>query len=597
MSTSKPTSPATGETIPPKFSLEYAAAARSKCRHCNQRIDRGAFRLGIATTANGRESYGYRHWGCVKPEELLEIQKLDLGKVSKYDELHEDDKIRLSKAVEAGHISEEDRLDQTAKSNKAAEEQKELKEGKGKEKQDETEKRERKKSKKRKEIEDEADKAAETEPKAKKQKAEQVAPKAAEAPAKERKSPRKSKTLADVVPDSEDDEPIALKKPAGKPVKKPRVDGKDSSKSKEKSSPKKSKDTGSTTSPAKGDDTMDVDDDDAQEVADALKAKSQTKETDKDKKQADKPTKQPTKANMKAVEDQSGASPTAKAIPKETPKALSKATTSKAPAKDPVAPSSKAAKSKPTDAKVEKPVNEADTQNSDPDAESSDKAGPSTPQGHSPIYLNLADLLSKPSPVAAAAAETSTPRPRPPPRLPLGKFCKQYKLSSSLHEKLSKLDIDGPHVLRLIKDKDQGGGFVSDNRQRERLADRSPVRDIRYRMKTTPSSRPATCKRDANVPNHLPKDDPLATSIVLTAGSPGQLGMTLWEIANRCESSDGQVCSMTCAPYGGTASDCKGEVHRGWDHAVTLSALLGDEMLRSQVLLGDTALVLETACD
>ncbi|KAJ8082935.1 hypothetical protein PM082_008793 [Marasmius tenuissimus] len=126
----------------------------------DQRIDRGAFRLGIATTANGKEAYGYRHWGCIKPEELLEIQKLDLGEVSKYDELHEDDKIRLSKAVEAGHISEEDRLDQTAKSNKAAEELKELKEGKGKEKQDETEKRERKKSKKRKEIEDEADKAA-----------------------------------------------------------------------------------------------------------------------------------------------------------------------------------------------------------------------------------------------------------------------------------------------------------------------------------------------------------------------------------------------------------------------------------------------------
>ncbi|KAK1233769.1 hypothetical protein PQX77_003060, partial [Marasmius sp. AFHP31] len=85
------------------------------------------------------------------------------------------------------------------------------------------------------------------------------------------------------------------------------------------------------------------------------------------------------------------------------------------------------------------------------DAESSEKAGPSTPQGHNPIYLNLGDLLSKSSP-AVAAGETSTPRPRPPPRLPLGKFCKQYKLSSSLHEKLSKLDIDGPHVLRLIKD-------------------------------------------------------------------------------------------------------------------------------------------------
>ncbi|KAJ8082936.1 hypothetical protein PM082_008794 [Marasmius tenuissimus] len=193
---------------------------------------------------------------------------------------------------------------------------------------------------------------------------------------------------------------------------------------------------------------MDVDDDDAQEVADALKAKSQTKETDKDKKQ---PTKQPTKANMKAVEDQSGASPTAKAVPKETPKALSKATTSKAPAQDPVAPLSKAAKSKPTDTKVEKPTKSI-PKTLTSDAESSDKAGPSTPQGHNPIYLNLGDLFSKPSPVAAAAAETSTPRPRPPPRLPLGKFCKQYKLSSSLHEKLSKLDIDGPHVLRLIKD-------------------------------------------------------------------------------------------------------------------------------------------------
>ena len=89
------------------------------------------------------------------------------------------------------------------------------------------------------------------------------------------------------------------------------------------------------------------------------------------------------------------------------------------------------------------------------EAESSDR-GPSTPQNHNPVFLNLSDLFTKPGGPAAATADTSlhlaTPRQRPPPRVTLTKFCKQYKLSASLHEKLAALDIDGPHVLRLIKD-------------------------------------------------------------------------------------------------------------------------------------------------
>ncbi|KAL0566013.1 hypothetical protein V5O48_016007, partial [Marasmius crinis-equi] len=344
MSSPDPPSPAAEKASLPKFQLEYASSGRSKCKDCSHMIDKGVIRLGIAGSFRGKEAYGFRHWGCITDEVLAEIQQLgNLSEVSGYNNLHADDQIRLSKAVEAGHVSTEDRQEQRER-NKATDELETKKQAQAQApKEDEKEKRERKKSKKRKETE-------ETEPKAKKKKKAEDSSKNA-ATTKEAKKPT---APTDVVPDSEDEASVSPKRI---PVKKPQIGQAltPKAKAKAKASPKKSKEKSSK----KADDAMDVDKD-GEESADEALSKAKSKSRGRKStitEQDEKTSKQPAKSNKKAADDDSKTT-SAKAAPKEPAKPPPKATTTtKAPAKEAQekAPIPKTGKSKASDTEAQKP--------------------------------------------------------------------------------------------------------------------------------------------------------------------------------------------------------------------------------------------------
>ncbi|KAG7097607.1 hypothetical protein E1B28_004941 [Marasmius oreades] len=454
-----PTSPAQ-DTLTPlsKFRLDYAASNRSKCKACSHPIDKNVLRLGISTPFRGKFTYLWRHWGCIKNEELEEIQQVgNLSAVSGYSDLLEEDQIRLSKAVEAGHVSEEDSEYQRKKNTEIGGEES----GTGKA---EDEKRERRKSKKRKEIDEAEAQVSESERKKKKKGQEPLAEETSVTSKGTKATPKKPETSTDVVPDSEDDSTVAS------PKKKSKTREEDTSKAKAKASPLQGKDKASK---ADEDVSMNVDIKDGNEEVPAPGngvAKGKAKEKKAAVAADGKATKQATKPQKKTKETDSEATKTTKAKPKET----AAKPTAKKPTLGVPTSSDKPTTAKPKDTntkadKTTKPLPVTGTLNSDQSDHGPTSPSP-LPQTNTPVYLDLNGIIGllrgTSSSSSGATPETAllasgTPRSRPPPRVPLARFCKNYKLSSALQGKLEKMEIEGPHVLRLIKDSvlQSGGGL------------------------------------------------------------------------------------------------------------------------------------------
>jgi len=93
------------------------------------------------------------------------------------------------------------------------------------------------------------------------------------------------------------------------------------------------------------------------------------------------------------------------------------------------------------------------------------RAAATTASSGSNVYVNfdgLAELLRGPSaatprllaPATATAAEKRPNDVSKWPKMDLATFSEQFKLPACLHDKLLALGVQGPHVLRFLKDED-----------------------------------------------------------------------------------------------------------------------------------------------
>ncbi|PBK88923.1 hypothetical protein ARMGADRAFT_1033536 [Armillaria gallica] len=82
-----------------------------------------------------------------------------------------------------------------------------------------------------------------------------------------------------------------------------------------------------------------------------------------------------------------------------------------------------------------------------------DAAAPATTSTQALLMLSLsADLILQPGQHSASSAANIQSKLLP--KLPLDKFCHLYEISDSTYRKLQEMEVDGPHLLHILKDKD-----------------------------------------------------------------------------------------------------------------------------------------------
>ncbi|KAI3602366.1 hypothetical protein WG66_011261 [Moniliophthora roreri] len=464
------------EPLPdPPFKVEYASSGRAKCK--GTVIEKDALRLGTAKPFRGICAYEFKHWGCVTPEDIKAIHEHESEsgvKITGMDDLRTEDQERAKKALKKGHVDEKDAQAQKAKSDiarvKEAEKEKEKKEEKKRKSENADTDGEPKTKKKKTKNSEDSEKPKETKekkPKKKEEKEKHVAPRTKEEKKTQKPAPASSQPDEEIVPDSEEEadhekhkaeEKKSPKKDKDRRLSKnkdssmtsidwpptpPRSDKDAKEKGKEKKkSPKKQK------SPKKKaandeDDQMDID-----EVSKLVTQASIDKLLD------DKPKKPEKKAEMSDSDSENEAlvskKPTKKLEvadnAKEDPKAKTtpkKASTTKGTAKPKTAPQEK------VKAKLA-PRKSTSMATSIPGARTSTSVPPTpTHNSANPVFVDLSGIAPF---LRSPHHQLPNPTRLPPPKVPLSEFCKKYELSDALQEKLKGLNIDGPHVLRLIKD-------------------------------------------------------------------------------------------------------------------------------------------------
>lgn len=87
-----------------------AACQNAKCKD-GDKIQKGEIRQGVMVKIKEHESMRWRHWGCVTPTVLKnwwEAAGEDLTMVDGYEELPEDAQEKVRKALEEGHVDDDD---------------------------------------------------------------------------------------------------------------------------------------------------------------------------------------------------------------------------------------------------------------------------------------------------------------------------------------------------------------------------------------------------------------------------------------------------------------------------------------------------------
>nr|POF04175.1 parp-type zinc finger-containing protein c2a9.07c [Quercus suber] len=102
--------------IMPAYRIEIASTGRAGCNatHCkknNVKIPKGEIRQGVWVDYEDRGSYKWRHWGCITPEVLHNWHETSEGQtdlIDGFDELPEAAQVKLQRALEQGHVDDED---------------------------------------------------------------------------------------------------------------------------------------------------------------------------------------------------------------------------------------------------------------------------------------------------------------------------------------------------------------------------------------------------------------------------------------------------------------------------------------------------------
>ncbi|KAF2727431.1 zf-PARP-domain-containing protein [Polyplosphaeria fusca] len=100
--------------MPYRFELASAARAgcnNKECKDAKVKIQKDELRMGTMVTIMDHQSWQWRHWGCITPLQLANIQEDsggDTDLIDGYDELPSEWQTKIKTAIDNGHVPDED---------------------------------------------------------------------------------------------------------------------------------------------------------------------------------------------------------------------------------------------------------------------------------------------------------------------------------------------------------------------------------------------------------------------------------------------------------------------------------------------------------
>ncbi|KAI9758062.1 MAG: hypothetical protein M4579_003193 [Chaenotheca gracillima] len=99
-----------------QYRIEISANNRATCKNkdCKDqaiKITKGEPRLGTFVEINGNQSWAWKHWGCVTPAQITNIQDSidgDIDMLDGYDEMPEELQGKIQRAIDEGHVDDSD---------------------------------------------------------------------------------------------------------------------------------------------------------------------------------------------------------------------------------------------------------------------------------------------------------------------------------------------------------------------------------------------------------------------------------------------------------------------------------------------------------
>ncbi|KAJ3880629.1 zf-PARP-domain-containing protein [Lentinula edodes] len=98
----------------PGYRLEYASSNRAKCKGpkpCGgSTLTKGSLRFGTTVEFQGKQSFAWRHWGCVTSKVLSNVKSEhpEASDVDGFEDLRPEDQDKVTKAWEVGNVADED---------------------------------------------------------------------------------------------------------------------------------------------------------------------------------------------------------------------------------------------------------------------------------------------------------------------------------------------------------------------------------------------------------------------------------------------------------------------------------------------------------
>lgn len=88
-----------------------ATCKNKECKDAAVKITKGDLRFGSLFTVQEHTSWAYKHWGCVTPEQIKNVQSFidgDMDLLDGYDELPQEWQDKIDRALKQGHVDDED---------------------------------------------------------------------------------------------------------------------------------------------------------------------------------------------------------------------------------------------------------------------------------------------------------------------------------------------------------------------------------------------------------------------------------------------------------------------------------------------------------
>ncbi|ODH44845.1 hypothetical protein ACO22_00675 [Paracoccidioides brasiliensis] len=102
----------------PTYRIEEASTGRAGCKNkeCQdkkEKILKGELRLGTWVDTDNFQSWSWKHWGCVTPKQIANMQEVvgdekDYTLLDGYDEISTENQEKVRDAVEEGHVADSD---------------------------------------------------------------------------------------------------------------------------------------------------------------------------------------------------------------------------------------------------------------------------------------------------------------------------------------------------------------------------------------------------------------------------------------------------------------------------------------------------------